>query len=495
MNTSTSFEALPLAAPLQRALRAKNYTHPSPIQEQAIPVLLEGRDLLGAAQTGTGKTAAFALPILQNIHENPARPERHRMRALVLTPTRELAVQVAKSFTDYGAHMKVTVETVYGGVSMSRQITAMKRGVDVLVATPGRLLDLRNQGEVDFGGVEFFVLDEADRMLDMGFINDIRKIIGELPARRQSLFFSATLSPEINELAHEILNNPAEIRLSPKVTTAEKIDHQLCYVGQENKLSLLQHLLNEQQDRGGRQLTLVFTRTKFRADKVAKALGREGFRAEAIHGNKTQAARQRALESFRKGRSPILVATDVAARGIDVKDVSLVVNFDMPDEPESYVHRIGRTARGGAAGTALTFCSEDNLKELMAVERLIKTEIPVYANHEFHIEKLGHIRTMAAKMTNGRGRNGSRPSFKKDRDRDRDGQNQARPGRSRSRFGKGGYQASPYSSDRPSFRDRGPKQDDTAAAPKARDFQNRPKRKPSRKIPTAVRNNGQPLAR
>ncbi|MGE9297428.1 MAG: DEAD/DEAH box helicase [Puniceicoccales bacterium] len=402
MSSSQSFEALPLASPLQRALREKQYTTPSPIQAMAIPHLLEGRDLLGSAQTGTGKTAAFALPILNHLHERPGPLMKHRMRALVLTPTRELAVQVGKSFDDYGKHLRLSTTLIYGGVSAGPQIRAMRRGVDVLIATPGRLLDLYQQGHFDFDQVEFFVLDEADRMLDMGFIHDIRKIVSKLPAKRQSLFFSATFSSAITRLASEILDDPAEVRIAPEKQTADAIDHRMCFIERDNKLDLLGSLLTDQSTKEGRHLTLVFSRTKHGADRLCKQLKNYDVKAESIHGNKSQNARQRALENFRKGRSSVLVATDVAARGIDVKDITLVINYDLPNEPESYVHRIGRTARGGATGMALSFCTGEELGDLRAIEKLINQEIPVHADHEFHHESLAQKRHTGGKPNGGK---------------------------------------------------------------------------------------------
>ncbi|MGF1452789.1 MAG: DEAD/DEAH box helicase [Opitutales bacterium] len=408
METDLTFEALPLAAPLHRALREKNYTTPSPIQAQAIPHLLEGRDLMGVAQTGTGKTAAFSLPILHALSEAPRRPKQHTCRALVLTPTRELAEQVTQSFISYGQHMKhLDVAQVYGGVGFGPQIKKMRRGVDVLVACPGRLLDLYEQGYIDFSQVEHFVLDEADRMLDMGFIHDIRQVAAELPQERQTLLFSATLSPEITRLAGSLLHDAVEVRVAPKETTAERCDHRVCFLQADDKLEALQHLLESHFEQEGRHLALIFSRTKHGADRLAKTLSREcNVRTEAIHGNKTQNARQRALENFRAGKAPVLVATDVAARGIDVKDVTLVVNFDLPDEPEAYVHRIGRTARAGAEGLALSFCTHTDRKELAAIERLLKAEIPVFEDYPFHDSKL------ASQRSPQRGGRGGRPQGK-----------------------------------------------------------------------------------
>jgi ATP-dependent RNA helicase RhlE len=386
--TPTPFEALPLAAPLHRVLRELEYTTPSPIQAQAIPLLLQGRDLLGCAQTGTGKTAGFALPILQALHENPRQVRPKGCRTLVLAPTRELAAQVGKSFTTYGKYVRFSQTLVYGGVGQVPQVNAMHRGVDVLVATPGRLLDLIDQRHIDLSQVEFFVLDEVDRMLDMGFLRDVKRIVSLLPAKRQSLFFSATLAPNIVELARTILREPAHISITPETTTAENIDQQVCFLARESKRPLLEQLLRAQSNAAGQKLTIVFSRTKHGANKLAKSLCASGFPADAIHGNKSQAQREKALDRFKKGLTPVLVATDVAARGVDVKDVGLVINFDLPNEPEAYVHRIGRTARAGAEGRAVSFCSEDELEFLREIEKIIKMPIPRWDSHEWHIEAL-----------------------------------------------------------------------------------------------------------
>lgn len=386
--TPTPFEALPLAAPLHRVLRELNYSDPTPIQSQAIPLLLQGRDLLGCAQTGTGKTAGFALPILQALHENP-HPIRPRCcRTLVLAPTRELAAQVGKSFTTYGKYIKFRQTLIYGGVGQVPQVNAMRGGVEVLVATPGRLLDLIEQRHVDLSQVEFFVLDEVDRMLDMGFLRDVKRIVSMLPARRQSLFFSATLAPNIVELAQTILREPAHVSIAPETTTAENIDQQVCFLTRESKRPLLEQLLRGQADAAGQKLTIVFSRTKHGANKLAKSLCAAGFGADAIHGNKSQAQREKALDRFKRGLTPVLVATDVAARGVDVKDVGLVVNFDLPNEPEAYVHRIGRTARAGAEGRAVSFCSEDELEFLREIEKIIRMPIPRWNDHDWHEESL-----------------------------------------------------------------------------------------------------------
>ena len=420
--TPTAFEALPLAAPLHRVLRELEYTTPSPIQAQAIPLLLQGRDLLGCAQTGTGKTAGFALPILQALHENPRQVRPKGCRTLVLAPTRELAAQVGKSFTTYGKYIRFSQTLVYGGVGQVPQVNAMRRGVDVLVATPGRLLDLIDQRHIDLSQVEFFVLDEVDRMLDMGFLRDVKRIVSLLPAKRQSLFFSATLAPSIVELARTILRDPAHVSITPETTTAEKIDQQVCFLSREGKRPLLEQLLRAQSNAAGQKLTIVFSRTKHGANKLAKSLCASGFPADAIHGNKSQAQREKALDRFKKGLTPVLVATDVAARGVDVKDVGLVINFDLPNEPEAYVHRIGRTARAGAEGRAVSFCSEDELEYLREIEKIIKMPIPRWDSHDWHIEALAEhhargkfsVASKAKSSSNPRG-GGRRRSFGRSR--------------------------------------------------------------------------------
>lgn len=384
--TPDTFEALPLAAPLHRALHDLGYTVPSPIQAQAIPLLLEGRDLLGCAQTGTGKTAGFALPILHALHTRPRALRPKTARTLVLTPTRELAVQVAKSFTNYGKHMRFRQTLIYGGVGQRPQENAMKTGVDVLVATPGRLLDLIEQRHLDLSGVEFFVLDEVDRMLDMGFQRDVNRIVSMLPQKRQSLFFSATLAPEIVKLAEIILRDPAKVSIAPQTTTAERVSQKVAFLHKEHKRSLLEELLKEQAVAKEAKLTIVFSRTKHGANKLAKGLIAAGFQADAIHGNKSQAQREKALDRFRKGLTPVLVATDVAARGVDVKDVGLVVNFDLPNEAEAYVHRIGRTGRAGAEGRSVSFCSEEEIEYLRDIEKIIRMSVPRWDDHRWHDE-------------------------------------------------------------------------------------------------------------
>jgi ATP-dependent RNA helicase RhlE len=367
----SAFTDLPLTEPLLRALQYKNYTEPSPIQLQAIPYLLEGKDLIGCAQTGTGKTAAFALPILQKLSGNPKPATPRQPRALILAPTRELAAQIGQSFADYGKYLNLTHTVVFGGVGMGPQIKALARGVDIVIATPGRLMDLERQRQVNFSQVEVFVLDEADRMLDMGFIHEIKRIIAKLPARRQSLLFSATMPPAIRELTRSIVRNPVEIAVAPVSSTVERIDQKVCFIDTHDKRKLLVHLLGQHPD----GLVLVFVRMKHMANRVAEHLDQAGIRADAIHGNKSQGARQRALENFRSGHKRILVATDIAARGIDVKGISLVVNYDLPEEPEAYVHRIGRTARAGAEGRAIALCDRSERNLLRNVERLIRKTI------------------------------------------------------------------------------------------------------------------------
>ncbi len=385
---TATFEAMALAAPLKQVLTELEYHIPSPVQAQAIPLLLEGRDLLGCAQTGTGKTASFALPILDAFHRDPRNTRAKQCRCLVLAPTRELAGQVSKSFTTYGKNIRFRQTMIYGGVGQNPQVSAMRSGVDVLVATPGRLLDLIDQRHVDLSAVEFFILDEVDRMLDMGFLRDVKRIVAMLPQKRQSLFFSATLAPNIVSLAENILKNPARVTITPEVTTAERIEQKLCFVDRGNKMYLLEQLLKTQGQADSAKLTIVFNRTKHGANKLAKALTLAGFPSEAIHGNKSQAQREKALAKFKQGLTPVLVATDVAARGVDVKDVGLVVNYDLPNEPEAYVHRIGRTGRAGADGLAVSFCAEDEIDFLRDIERVIKTSIPRWTDHPWHSDVL-----------------------------------------------------------------------------------------------------------
>ena len=375
-----SFDAFGLRAELLRAVAEKHYSTPTPIQAKAIPPVLDGKDVLGCAQTGTGKTAAFALPILHRLQENPVKgPGRRPIRVLVLTPTRELASQVAGSFGAYGRFTGLRQTVVFGGVHQGPQVQDLKKGVDILVATPGRLLDLMDQRLVHLQAVETFVLDEADRMLDMGFIHDIRRVIAKLPEKRQTLFFSATMPTEIRGLADTILRNPVRVASTPVATPAEAVEQRVHYVEKEEKVELLKHLLNGASVRNA----LVFTRTKHGADGLTKKLARSNVRAEAIHGDKTQSAREKALANFKRGLTRVLVATDIAARGIDIVDLSHVINYDLPNEPESYVHRIGRTGRAGASGIAWSFCSYEERPFLAGIERLIRKHLPVEAEHPF----------------------------------------------------------------------------------------------------------------
>jgi len=377
---STSFETFGLHPEILRAVAEKNYTTPTPIQVKAIPFVLEGCDLLGCAQTGTGKTAAFALPILHRLQKTPWTGHGRRpIRTLVLTPTRELASQIAESFGAYGRHTGLQHAIVFGGVNQGPQAQALRRGIDILVATPGRLLDLMSQGLVHLRTVETFVLDEADRMLDMGFIHDIRRIIDQLPGKRQTLFFSATMPGEIQGLADTILRNPVRVAVTPVATPAEAVEHRVHYVEKHEKIELLKHLLDDPSVKNA----LVFTRTKHGADGVVKQLARGRVRAEAIHGNKSQNAREKALGSFKRGLTRVLVATDIAARGLDIVDLSHVINFDLPNEPEGYVHRIGRTGRAGASGIALSFCSFEERPFLAGIERLIRKHLPVVTDHPY----------------------------------------------------------------------------------------------------------------
>ncbi|MFQ5784226.1 MAG: DEAD/DEAH box helicase [Alphaproteobacteria bacterium] len=381
----TDFTGLKLAQPLLRAIADEGYTTPTPIQGKAIPPLLEGRDLLGVAQTGTGKTAAFALPLLHRLagqtgQPHHRQPQRGRPRALILAPTRELAGQISDSLRAYGRHLRLRHAAVYGGVSIHNQIRALDRGVDVLVATPGRLLDLMNQRKVRLDLVEIFVLDEADRMLDMGFINDVRKITARLGGRHQTALFSATMPRAVQGLAGSLLRDPVRVEVAPTATTVERVDQKVLFVAKEKKRALLGDLLADR----GIERVLIFTRTKHGADKVARHLDQRGIRTGAIHGNKSQNHRERALRDFRSGRIRALVATDIAARGIDVDDVTHVINFDLPNDPESYVHRIGRTARAGASGVALSFCDRDERAYLRDIEKTIRRTVPVLDSHPYH---------------------------------------------------------------------------------------------------------------
>jgi ATP-dependent RNA helicase RhlE len=375
-----TFKDLGLAEPILKALLQEGYTAPTPIQEQAIPILLKGKDLLGVAQTGTGKTAAFGIPILQQLHARGQNAQgKRKIRALVVTPTRELAIQIDESFTAYGRYTGLRNTVIFGGVKQGKQVNTLKNGVDILVATPGRLLDLLNQGFISFQDISHVVLDEADQMLDMGFIHDIKKIIAKLPKKRQSLFFSATMPKEIVELSRQLLGDFERVTIKPEQTTSEKVEQGVYFVSKKNKVKLLAHLINERP----KDSVLVFSRTKHGANNIVKKLAKFSIKAAAIHGNKSQTARQKALNDFKEGKLNVLIATDIAARGIDVEELSLVVNYDLPNVPETYVHRIGRTGRASASGIALSFCDKEERPYLRDIEKLIKQEVPRMPEHQF----------------------------------------------------------------------------------------------------------------
>lgn len=374
------FKELHLIAPILKALDSEGYVSPTPIQEQSIPHILRGKDLLGCAQTGTGKTAAFAIPVLQNLFlQQKENAFNSNIKALILTPTRELAIQIDESFEAYGKNTGLRHAVIFGGVSQFHQTNQLKRGVDILIATPGRLLDLMNQKLISIQHIKMFVLDEADRMLDMGFIHDVKRVIAHLPEKRQTLFFSATMPPEIIKLSSSILTNPVKVEVTPISSTAEKVDQQIYLVEKNDKRQLLIHLLKNEEI----QNALVFTRTKYGADKISKDLHKAGIKADAIHGNKTQSARQKALNNFKEGKIRVLVATDIAARGIDVESLSHVINFELPNIPETYVHRIGRTGRAGSSGAALSFCDMEERAYLRDIHKLIDQSIPVVENHPY----------------------------------------------------------------------------------------------------------------
>jgi ATP-dependent RNA helicase RhlE len=397
-----NFEQLKVIAPILKALQQQGYTTPTPIQQQAIPVVLEGRDLLGCAQTGTGKTAAFAIPIIQLLHEQQqAGNNKPGIKALVLTPTRELAIQIENSFTEYGRHTGLKHTVVFGGVSQFNQVNTLRRGVDVLIATPGRLLDLMQQRVISLQHIQMFVLDEADRMLDMGFINDVKKVIAKLPVQKQTLFFSATMPPDIQKLSQQLLHNAVKVEVAPVSSTAEKIEQSVYFVEKENKVSLLLHILQNRDIENA----LVFTQTKHGADKLCKRLMSANIRAQAIHGNKSQNARQAALESFKKKQIRILVATDIAARGIDIDKLSHVVNYDIPNIPETYVHRIGRTGRAGEEGRAISFCAGDERAYLKDIQKITSQSIPVINDHPYPATNMSM--SVAAKPAAPRGNSNS----------------------------------------------------------------------------------------
>jgi len=404
--SQVTFASLALCRPLKRGLKEAGYETPTPIQAQAIPHLLEGRDLLGVAQTGTGKTAAFALPLLDRMSSNPKKLAPKRPRALVLTPTRELAAQIEASFATYGKYVDVTNTVVFGGVSQVPQVKVLRRGVDVLVATPGRLLDLIDQKEIDLRRVEFFVLDEADRMLDMGFVRDVRKVLALLPPRRQSLLFSATMPDDIVKLAGSFLHDPIRVEVTPPATTVERIDQQVLFVEKADKRKLLSWVL---EDKSIEQV-LVFSRTKHGADRIVKHLKREMESAVAIHGNKSQGQRERALKGFRDGTTRVLVATDIAARGIDVPGITHVINYDLPNIPDSYVHRIGRTARAGRDGVAISFCDVDERAYLKDIQKLTRHDLTVVEDHPYESEVPQGTRATRAASNRPRGGGGGRRS-------------------------------------------------------------------------------------
>lgn len=376
------FDDLQLIEPIRKALKEEGYTTPTPIQAQAIPALIAKKDLLGCAQTGTGKTAAFAIPILQNLSQDQQKSSRRDIKALILTPTRELAIQIEDSFKAYGRHLDLRTTVIFGGVSQHGQTAALQSGVDILVATPGRLLDLMDQKFVHLHHLKIFVLDEADRMLDMGFVHDVKKVIARIPKIRQTLLFSATMPKEIVGLADSILHHPVKVEVTPVSTTADTVDQKVYLVDKGDKRNLLHHILKDRKI----SRALVFTRTKHGADKVAKDLLKSGIKAAAIHGNKSQNARQKALTDFKDSQIRVLVATDIAARGIDVEELSYMINYELPNVPETYVHRIGRTGRAGASGMAISFCDEEEKEYLRDIQKLIGKRVPIEAEHPYPLE-------------------------------------------------------------------------------------------------------------
>lgn len=392
-----TFKELNLIAPIAAALDTEGYTIPTPIQQQTIPLILQHRDVMGCAQTGTGKTAAFALPILQLLHQDKTSHHGKKpIKALILTPTRELAIQIDESFTAYGRHLNLSHAAIFGGVPQGAQTRMLANGLDILIATPGRLLDLMSQGYINLNNITFFVLDEADRMLDMGFVNDVKKVVAKLPVKRQTVFFSATMPPEIQKLANTILVNPVPVEVTPVSSTAETITQEIYFVDKKDKKKLLAHVLKDHSI----SRSLVFTRTKHGADKVVKDLNGIGIRAAAIHGNKTQNARQRALKDFKDGYLRVLVATDIAARGIDIDELPQVINYELPNVPETYVHRIGRTGRAGISGKAMSFCDTEEMDDLKGIQKLIGFKIPVVERHPYPGSDSGTVRINAPKNKN-----------------------------------------------------------------------------------------------
>ena len=406
-----TFKDLGIIEPILKALEAEGYTHPTPIQEQSIPILLNRKDLLGCAQTGTGKTAAFSIPIIQHIHNSKIHVKgKRKITALIVTPTRELAIQIGENCTKYSRFTHVNNTVIFGGVKQGPQTNALRNGVDILVATPGRLLDLMNQGYISLKDIKHCVLDEADHMLDMGFIHDIRKIIAALPDKRQSLFFSATMPQSIVKLSHSILGNPEKVTIKPKQATAEKVEQALYYVSKKSKTKLLTHIIQENDI----DSVLVFSRTKHGANKIVKQLGKVQIKAEAIHGNKSQGARQRALENFKNRDTRVLIATDIAARGIDVDELELVINYDLPNIPETYVHRIGRTGRAKKSGLAISFCNIEERAYLKDIQKLIDQKIPVVTKHPFADE----VEEMPTKKKPTRGQRNFNKPLKRTKDSD-----------------------------------------------------------------------------
>jgi ATP-dependent RNA helicase RhlE len=405
-----SFESLHLIEPILKALKEEGYTNPTPIQAQSIPIVLRGTDLLGCAQTGTGKTAAFTLPIIQLLEENKSFSKNKKIRALIVTPTRELAIQIGESFRAYARHTDLKYAVIFGGVGQSPQVSAIRSGADVVIATPGRLLDLMNQRLLSIADVAYFVLDEADRMLDMGFIHDVKKLLAALPHKRQSLFFSATMPPEIVKLAGSILKNPASVSVTPVSSTVEIINQSVYFVDKGNKNDLLLDILQDTSIK----TALVFTRTKHGADKVVKMLLKASIKAEAIHGNKSQNARQTALKNFKAQTTRVLVATDIAARGIDIDELEFVINYELSNIAETYVHRIGRTGRAGAKGAAISFCDIEEKAYLKDIEKLIGKKIPVVEAHKYPMKVL-HVEKAAKKPQGSpRGRSGAPAAPAKD---------------------------------------------------------------------------------
>jgi len=376
-----TFTEIGIIKPILTALDAEGYKNPTPIQQKSIPILLKGNDLLGCAQTGTGKTAAFSIPIIQQIFLNKTKEKgKRKIKALIVTPTRELAIQIGDSFTAYSRHTGIKNTVIFGGVKQMSQVVTLQKGVDVLVATPGRLLDLMNQGIISLSDIKYFVLDEADRMLDMGFIHDIKKIIAKVPSKRQSLFFSATMPASIVNLSNKMLgSHPEKVVIKPEQATAEKVGQKVYFVSKRNKIKLLIYLL----ETAPKSAVLVFSRTKHGANKIVKLLKQANITAEAIHGNKSQTARQKALNNFKNGYLNVLVATDIASRGIDIEELPLVINYDLPNIPETYVHRIGRTGRASASGVAISFCNNEERVYLKDIQKLIRQEIPVISEHPF----------------------------------------------------------------------------------------------------------------